>query len=189
MIEKPGTALVVDRPEPMASQGEVLVRVARAGLCGTDLGTFLGKNPLVTLPARHRSRDCWHRGCNGRRCVDPARRHRGGHQPLQELRRLRRMSTRPAERLPQQPDAGSSAGRRACGAGGGARKPALHVGIARRRSSGARRALFDRHARGEARTRLRRTTAVLVIGCGGVGAGRGRGRGQSRRPRAGGRPR
>ena len=28
----------------------MLVRVARAGLCGTDLGTFLGKNPLVSYP-------------------------------------------------------------------------------------------------------------------------------------------
>ena len=28
----------------------MLVRVARAGLCGTDLSTFLGKNPLVTYP-------------------------------------------------------------------------------------------------------------------------------------------
>ena len=50
MIEKPGTAIVVDRPEPIAGHGEVLVRVARAGLCGTDLGTFLGKNPLVSYP-------------------------------------------------------------------------------------------------------------------------------------------
>ena len=35
MIEKPGKAIVVDRPEPIAGHGEVLVRVARAGLCGT----------------------------------------------------------------------------------------------------------------------------------------------------------
>lgn len=50
MIDAPGSAAVVDRPEPSAADGEVLVRVARAGLCGTDLGTFLGKNPLVTYP-------------------------------------------------------------------------------------------------------------------------------------------
>jgi threonine dehydrogenase-like Zn-dependent dehydrogenase len=49
MIEAPGSAAVVERPEPSAG-GEVLVRVARAGLCGTDLSTFLGKNPLVTYP-------------------------------------------------------------------------------------------------------------------------------------------
>ncbi len=50
MIDAPGSAAVVDRPEPTVGRGEVLVRVARAGLCGTDLSTFLGKNPLVTYP-------------------------------------------------------------------------------------------------------------------------------------------
>jgi threonine dehydrogenase-like Zn-dependent dehydrogenase len=50
MIDAPGSAKVVDRPEPTAGRGEVLVRVARAGLCGTDLSTFLGKNPLVSYP-------------------------------------------------------------------------------------------------------------------------------------------
>jgi threonine dehydrogenase-like Zn-dependent dehydrogenase len=50
LIEAPGSATIVDRPEPSAGRGEVLVRVARAGLCGTDLSTFLGKNPLVSYP-------------------------------------------------------------------------------------------------------------------------------------------
>jgi len=50
MINEPGSATVVDRPAPSPGSGEVLVRVARAGLCGTDLGTFLGKNPLVSYP-------------------------------------------------------------------------------------------------------------------------------------------
>jgi threonine dehydrogenase-like Zn-dependent dehydrogenase len=50
MIEAPGSAAVVERPEPSAVGGDVLVRVARAGLCGTDLSTFVGNNPLVTYP-------------------------------------------------------------------------------------------------------------------------------------------
>jgi threonine dehydrogenase-like Zn-dependent dehydrogenase len=50
MIDAPGSAAVVERPEPLVGRGDVLVRVARAGLCGTDLSTFLGKNPLVTYP-------------------------------------------------------------------------------------------------------------------------------------------
>ena len=49
-IDAPGSASIVDRPMPSPRQGEVLVRVARAGLCGTDLSTFLGKNPLVSYP-------------------------------------------------------------------------------------------------------------------------------------------
>jgi threonine dehydrogenase-like Zn-dependent dehydrogenase len=49
-IESPGLARVVDRPAPTAGEGEVVIRVARAGLCGTDLSSFLGKNPLVSYP-------------------------------------------------------------------------------------------------------------------------------------------
>ena len=49
-IERPGVAHVVERPIPTAGRGEVLLNVAAAGLCGTDLGTFLGKNPLVAYP-------------------------------------------------------------------------------------------------------------------------------------------
>ena len=49
-IDAPGVAHVVDRPEPAAGDGEVVIRVARVGLCGTDLSSFLGKNPLVSYP-------------------------------------------------------------------------------------------------------------------------------------------
>jgi threonine dehydrogenase-like Zn-dependent dehydrogenase len=49
-IERPGVARVVERPIPAPGPGEVLVKVARIGLCGTDLGTYLGKNPLVSYP-------------------------------------------------------------------------------------------------------------------------------------------
>ena len=49
-VEAPGHARVVDRLEPSPRAGEALVRVAYVGLCGTDLGTFTGKNPLVTYP-------------------------------------------------------------------------------------------------------------------------------------------
>ena len=49
-IASPGMAQVVERPEPIAGAGEVLLTVARVGLCGTDLSSFLGKNPLVSYP-------------------------------------------------------------------------------------------------------------------------------------------
>ena len=49
-IDAPGVAHVVDRPEPAAGDDEVVIRVARVGLCGTDLSSFLGKNPLVSYP-------------------------------------------------------------------------------------------------------------------------------------------
>jgi threonine dehydrogenase-like Zn-dependent dehydrogenase len=49
-IDRPGVAHLVERSRPAAGPGEVLLGVAYAGLCGTDLGTFLGKNPLVAYP-------------------------------------------------------------------------------------------------------------------------------------------
>lgn len=49
-IDGPGVARIVERPEPVAGPGEVLLKVAFAGLCGTDLSAFLGKNPLVAYP-------------------------------------------------------------------------------------------------------------------------------------------
>lgn len=49
-IDAPGAARVVERPRPAPGAGDALVRVRRAGLCGTDLSTFLGKNPLVSYP-------------------------------------------------------------------------------------------------------------------------------------------
>jgi len=49
-IDRPGVARLVDRAQPIAGPGEVLLQVAFAGLCGTDLSAFLGKNPLIDYP-------------------------------------------------------------------------------------------------------------------------------------------
>ena len=51
-IDEPGRARVIERPDAKPSAGEVLLEVAYAGLCGTDLSTFLGKNPNVTIRTR-----------------------------------------------------------------------------------------------------------------------------------------
>jgi threonine dehydrogenase-like Zn-dependent dehydrogenase len=50
VIKKPGEAAVESRSEPPASQEEVLLKVRMVGLCGSDLNSFRGKNPLVTFP-------------------------------------------------------------------------------------------------------------------------------------------
>ena len=50
VIEQPGEARVVDVAEPAAETGQATMRVRRIGLCGTDLSTYLGRNPLVTYP-------------------------------------------------------------------------------------------------------------------------------------------
>ena len=39
-----------DVPVPEIQPDEVLLRVRLVGLCGSDLNTFRGRNPLVTLP-------------------------------------------------------------------------------------------------------------------------------------------
>lgn len=49
-ITSPGQTAFVDIPVPTPAAGEVLLRVRTVGFCGSDLSTFLGKNPLVTYP-------------------------------------------------------------------------------------------------------------------------------------------
>lgn len=46
----PGDARVVDADEPQRRPGELLLQVKMVGLCGTDLNSFRGRNPLVTFP-------------------------------------------------------------------------------------------------------------------------------------------
>ncbi len=50
-LEKPESWRVIDIPEPLPpAAGEVLVRVHRVGVCGTDLGGYLGKFPFFSYP-------------------------------------------------------------------------------------------------------------------------------------------
>ena len=48
-LEQPGRFVAADVPEPVGS-GDVLVRVHRIGVCGTDLHAFAGKQPFFTYP-------------------------------------------------------------------------------------------------------------------------------------------
>jgi 2-desacetyl-2-hydroxyethyl bacteriochlorophyllide A dehydrogenase len=50
-LEKPESWRIIDIPEPSPpGAGEVLVRVHRVGVCGTDLGGYLGKFPFFSYP-------------------------------------------------------------------------------------------------------------------------------------------
>jgi L-galactonate 5-dehydrogenase len=49
-ILEPGKTGIRDIPEPTAAAGQVLVRIRQLGLCGTDLKSFVGDNPLVSFP-------------------------------------------------------------------------------------------------------------------------------------------
>ena len=50
VIRKPGEAAIETVPELARKDGEVLLRVRMIGLCGSDLNSFRGKNPLVQFP-------------------------------------------------------------------------------------------------------------------------------------------
>ncbi len=49
-LQRPGHAEVIDLREPVRRTGELLLRVEMVGLCGTDLNSFRGRNPMVTFP-------------------------------------------------------------------------------------------------------------------------------------------
>jgi 2-desacetyl-2-hydroxyethyl bacteriochlorophyllide A dehydrogenase len=50
VCEEPFNVRVVDRPAPEVRPGEVLVRVHRVGLCGTDYHIFAGRHPYLSYP-------------------------------------------------------------------------------------------------------------------------------------------
>jgi threonine dehydrogenase-like Zn-dependent dehydrogenase len=49
-ILEPGRTEFIEVAEPVPGPGEVLLQPRMIGMCGTDLSTFRGKNPLVTYP-------------------------------------------------------------------------------------------------------------------------------------------
>ena len=49
-ITAPSEMKVVDIERPVLEPGEVLVKIKYVGFCGSDLNTFLGRNPMVKLP-------------------------------------------------------------------------------------------------------------------------------------------
>lgn len=49
-ITAPSEMKVVDIEKPELKPGEVLVKIKYVGFCGSDLNTFLGRNPMVNLP-------------------------------------------------------------------------------------------------------------------------------------------
>ncbi len=50
VIRKPGEAAIETVPEPVRRRDEVLLKVRMIGMCGSDLNSFRGKNPLVQYP-------------------------------------------------------------------------------------------------------------------------------------------
>lgn len=49
-IPAPADLRVVDIEKPEVKSGEILLKINYVGFCGSDLNTFLGRNPMVKLP-------------------------------------------------------------------------------------------------------------------------------------------
>jgi 2-desacetyl-2-hydroxyethyl bacteriochlorophyllide A dehydrogenase len=50
VLHKPGHASIETIPEPVAEDGDILLKVRMVGFCGSDLNSFRGLNPLVSFP-------------------------------------------------------------------------------------------------------------------------------------------
>ena len=50
IITEPGKVMVVEREKPRVDSGEILIRMRYVGFCGSDLSTYLGRNPMVQYP-------------------------------------------------------------------------------------------------------------------------------------------
>ncbi len=100
VITSPGQTQVVDVPKPTPGPNDLLLKTRYIGLCGTDLNTFRGRNPMVTyprIPGHEIAATIVDAGANVPRLPTRRRRHR---LPLHQLRNLRIMPAWPLQRVP-----------------------------------------------------------------------------------------
>lgn len=50
LCDAPYSLTMVERPAPVRGEGEVLIRVRRVGLCGTDYHIYAGRQPFLDYP-------------------------------------------------------------------------------------------------------------------------------------------
>src|SRR5205085_8843224 len=50
VLQKPGQASIETVPDPVLTEGNMLLKVRMVGFCGSDLNSFRGLNPLVSYP-------------------------------------------------------------------------------------------------------------------------------------------
>src|SRR5437868_2533533 len=50
VLQKPGHASIETVPDPVLTDGNLLLKVRMVGFCGSDLNSFRGLNPLVSFP-------------------------------------------------------------------------------------------------------------------------------------------
>lgn len=49
-ITSPSEMRVIEMEKPVVAPGQILVKIEYVGFCGSDLNTYLGRNPMVKLP-------------------------------------------------------------------------------------------------------------------------------------------
>lgn len=49
-LEAPGNIKVAEVPYPQRGEDEILIKVRSVGICGSDIGAYMGTNPLVKYP-------------------------------------------------------------------------------------------------------------------------------------------
>lgn len=49
-ITGPSEMRVIEMEKPVVAPGQILVKIEYVGFCGSDLNTYLGRNPMVKLP-------------------------------------------------------------------------------------------------------------------------------------------
>ncbi len=50
VVDRPGNIIYREVPDPTPEPGQVILRIARIGICGSDVHVFEGKHPLVSFP-------------------------------------------------------------------------------------------------------------------------------------------
>jgi threonine dehydrogenase-like Zn-dependent dehydrogenase len=50
ICDKPGSLSILDLPEPQLKRGEVMLKIQKVGICGTDLHAYAGNQPFFTYP-------------------------------------------------------------------------------------------------------------------------------------------
>src|SRR5436305_1976090 len=50
VLQKPGQASIETVPDPVLTDGKLLLKVRMVGFCGSDLNSFRGLNPLISFP-------------------------------------------------------------------------------------------------------------------------------------------
>ena len=47
-LDEPWKVACIETEKPVPKEGEALIRIVTAGICGSDIGAFRGSNGLVT---------------------------------------------------------------------------------------------------------------------------------------------